>query len=139
MLLLPGILAACVLIYKYRVSVLIAQAPTKSDLLEQVAVDLALAVKIGQTKTSISSWAFMSVYLLYPGACREVFAMFKCRKLDHEASYLIADMRQACLTIDGSYDENYFIFMILASVCVVLFAFGIPCVLGMCETHLKCL
>lgn len=134
MVLLPAILLGCYALFKYRSRALIAQAPTKPDLLEQVAVDLSLAVKIGQAKTSISAWAFMSVYLLYPGTCRQIFAMFKCRELDHESSYLTSDMRQPCRTIDGSYDETYFVFYFLAWACVVLFAFGIPFVLGACDT-----
>ena len=138
---LPAILLGCYALFKYRSRVLIAQAPTKPILLEQVAVDLSLAVKIGQAKTSISSWAFMSVYLLYPGTCRQIFAMFKCRNMEIEAGYLIADMRQPCFNLDGSYNETYFYFMILASACAVLFAFGIPFVLGACDidSRYRCL
>jgi Ca2+-binding EF-hand superfamily protein len=133
MLMLPVIIIMCYLVYRKNVKMLVAETASKAsnmEPLQQVAVDLSLAVKIGQVKTSISSWAFMSVYLLYPGACSAIFSMFKCRKLDHGAEYLITDMRQPCHLTDGAYDETYLVFLVLAYILVVLYALGIPFVLG---------
>lgn len=143
MLILPGILGACVIVYKVNKKARVEARDaalerikqenkgTELQPLQKVAERLDLAVELGQIKTSVSSWAFMSVYLLYPGACQAIFSIFKCRKLDHEAKYLIADTRVACLKPDGSYDETYLVFLVFAIVGMVLYAFGIPFVLGL--------
>ena len=133
MLMLPIILLICFAIFKVKARALFAEkeAKTTQSPLEQVSLDLSLAIQIGQIKSSASSWAFMSVYLLYPASCSAVFGMFKCTAMDGDTAYLVADTRQACRTLNGELDETYALYSSLAYICVVVYALGIPFVLGL--------
>lgn len=98
--------------------------------MDRVARDFVLALRIGQLRTSVSSWAFLSVYLLYPGTCLTLFSMFKCRELDSKAEYLYADAEQVCRTPGGDYSFDYYTFRTLAFFVVFLIPVGIPLTLG---------
>jgi hypothetical protein len=143
MLLIPSLSLLTVLLYQRAVRDFATQlqqlaresstAPAQSGApapLLSLSHKLRMAVQIGRLRTRYSSWLFTAVYLLYASCCTATFAMFKCRKLDYEAEYLLADMRVPCVAANGEYDPTYRIFYALAALCTIAYPIGIPLGLG---------